>query len=151
MRWSAPFLCLMFAACEPPPEVQVAGDGTPSIEILEPINGQELELGAGCTLQALLLVYVANFELRADLIGEAPAARQGHWHGGPDLTQGYCRSAGAICEGSDVGGVDSYDGTGLSPGPLTLQVQLQENDHNPIDANDQVEVTLVDDVGGDCP
>ncbi|MEZ4241091.1 MAG: hypothetical protein R3F59_34010 [Myxococcota bacterium] len=67
------------------------------------------------------------------------------WHGGPDLSRGYCVSSVAFCDGA---GTDeelrTYDGSGMAAGPLTLFVELQDNLHRPLGPTAQVEVRLLD-------
>ena len=130
-------LVLVWSACAPPPEVSLGTTvAVPSIELLYPEQGQVVTLDADCVLVEPLVVVVRG----VDLTPPAPddlVEGQGHWHGGPDLAQGYCVSSDNACS--------DYDGTGLSEGPANLFVQLQDNGHNPLagdQASDQVEISI---------
>lgn len=139
---SLPLLFLL--ACAPPPEVPLAEgalDGNPTIELLYPEPEQEIALTVDCELDVPIVVWVAGIELQppdpSNLVDG-----EGHWHGGPSLEAGYCVSSGNSCE--------DYVGTDVRPGPINLFVELQDNGHNPLEARDQVEVTIVDPVGVAC-
>ncbi|HHO54354.1 MAG TPA: hypothetical protein ENK18_26655 [Deltaproteobacteria bacterium] len=69
--------------------------------------------------------------------------RQGHWHGGPNLDEGFCNSSDYSC--------DDYDGSNMSVGPLNLYVELLDNTHSPLGPKDQVEIELTAPVGVTCP
>ena len=101
-----------------------------------------IALNANCELDEPIVVHIVGI----DLVPPRPedvVDGEGHWHGGPDLTEGFCISADASC-------VD-YDGTVVRTGRRTLQVALQDNAHSPLGPEDQVEVEIVDPAGVDCP
>ena len=142
------------AGCAPPPAVEPATE-EPSIRILYPEEDQELVLGPGCVLTEPIVVDVRGFTL---VEGGVNADGEGHWHGGPDLGAGYCMSWTPWCAGRPGEPVKGerrdarYVGQGRLEGLLTLQVELQTNQHEPIaNARDQVEVLLVPADGETCP
>jgi hypothetical protein len=151
MKRALPWVFLV--GCAPPPAVPLTGDTAagagPSIEILYPYDGDTFEL-VGCALVDVpLVVLVEGVELVPP--GE-DVEGQGHWHGGPDLNEGYCVGTRPFCEGAPDRVVDStYESTVDGPGTRKLQVELVNGLHQPFDgANDSVEITLLDSAG-DCP
>jgi hypothetical protein len=151
-------LVLFALGCAPPPEISLSspqGEEEPSIEILYPEPGQQVELEPGCVLTVPIIVYVQNFALVPT--GEV-LPTEGHWHGGPDLDEGYCKASVAYCEGGgedeeeeEDEGYTHYDGTGRSEGPLNLYVSLHTSDHSPLGVEDVVEIDLVPPDGEACP
>jgi hypothetical protein len=141
--------------CAPPPAIDAADSDAPSIRILYPEPGQEIELDADCALTVPIVVDIRGIEL---VSSEVNAPGEGHWHGGPDLAEGYCMAFGPSCEGRageperDELAYERYDGRSRSGGLLTLRAELQTNRHEPLpDARDQVEVLLLAPAGGFCP
>lgn len=140
------------AACAPPPPVELADpvDGM-TIEVLYPRPGDTFSLDESCALTEQLVVYVTGLDL-VDPKDEAIDG-EGHWHGGPDLSQGYCFSSKPFCAGAIPDPKDptftTYDGSGMTAGLLTLYVELQDNLHKPLGVADQVEIVLTD-PGGNC-
>ena len=105
-------------SCAPPPPVELTAEGpvTPTIEILYPEPGQQLTLDLDCVLTEPIVVDVEGIELTPPN-GE-PDPAEGHWHGGPSLTEGYCSSSVAFCEGAPSGsGTRSTTGVASGPGP----------------------------------
>lgn len=135
------------AACQPPPPVELGGEDpvAPAIEILYPEPAQEIVLDATCTLTEPLIVHVEGLDLVATGPDPEDIPGEGHWHGGPSLSRGYCVSSVAFCVGDATGeGFTTYDGSGMAPGSLTLYVELQSNVHARLGPTDQVEVRLID-------
>jgi hypothetical protein len=143
---------LLALGCAPPPVTlsPSRGGGGPSIEILYPEPGQQVVLEPGCVLTEPLVVHVRNLDLAPP--GE-PVDGQGHWHGGPDLDEGYCASSVAFCEGEGDAeeSFTRYDGSGRTAGPLNLYASLHANDHRPLGVEDLVEIELVAADGEACP
>lgn len=145
------FVAALSAGCEPPPAVALAPPDAVrderSITVLYPESEQAIALDATCALTVPLIVYVEGIDLVPP--GGDPVDGEGHWHGGPTLTSGYCTSSVAYCDGSD--GPDPtykrYDGSGMRAGLLTLFVELQDNTHTPLGVRDQVEIELQDPTG----
>ncbi len=129
-------------ACAPPPLVP-AGGGELGIELLFPEPGDQVPLNDDCELDTVIVVDIDGLEL----VPPAPddlVEGQGHWHGGPDLASGYCVSFGSACR--------DYDGAGVRLGLQTLFVQLQNNGHEPLGPEDQVEIEVVPPLSGvSCP
>ena len=98
-----------------------------------------------------IIVYVEGVELAP--FGE-PVEGQGHWHGGPDLVEGYCVATTPFCEGvADRADTDNvhYEGGNIGGGTRKLFVELVDNLHQPLGADDSVEVTLIDGDGSCGP
>lgn len=136
--------------CEPPPPVGLADPAAgPGIEILYPRPGDTFVLDERCLLTEQIVVHVTQLTLAppSDELVEG----EGHWHGGPDLSQGYCFSDKPFCAGAAPDPKNptfaTYDGSGMRAGLLTLFVALQDNLHGPLGVEDQVEVTLTDPSG----
>ena len=132
-----PALLLIVAACAPPP----AASGL-SIELLYPESDQEVTLDGDCVLREPIVVDIDGLNL-VDPAPDNIVDGQGHWHGGPDMENGYCISSDNSC--------NDYEGRDLSLGRLTLFVELQDNGHNPLGARDQVEVVVVAPSDVNCP
>ncbi|MEQ1508387.1 MAG: hypothetical protein ABMB14_39515, partial [Myxococcota bacterium] len=118
-----------------------------SITILYPETRQQFALDERCALTEPLIVYAEGIELVAPPSDSVEG--QGHWHGGPSLTSGYCASSVAFCDGASAPdpSYQRYDGSGMKAGLLTLFVELQDNLHNPLGYTDQVEIELTDPTG----
>jgi hypothetical protein len=155
MHRALPWLALV--GCAPPPAVKLGDtDATPvdtdlpapSISIVYPKGGDTFEL-AGCALAGVpIVVVVEGLELTEP--GEEVAGT-GHWHGGPSLEGGYCVSSATDC----LGAVDPPDNTRFQavvggPGTSKLFVELVDGLHQPLGAEDSVEINLLDSEGG-CP
>lgn len=141
----APVLFVLALGCAPPPEVLLStptiSDDTIAIELLYPEPGQIIQLDEDCTLHEPIVVFVTGVELTEPTA--IAIENQAHWHGGPNLDQGFCRSFDNSC--------DDYEGGDLSSGPLNLFVSLRDNVHDALGAEDQVEIELIDPDSGPCP
>lgn len=147
MRPVPVLLALSLGGCAPPPEVLLYTpsytDTDPTIDLLYPEPGQVIELDGDCSLSEPIVVAVTGILLTDWDASPIAIERQGHWHGGPDLDGGYCRSYDNSC--------DDYVATDMSEGPINLYVGLFDNTHAPLGAEDQVEIELEAPVGVDCP
>lgn len=135
------FCALLTCAGCPPPEPIV---GDPSIEVLFPLPNQEITLNADCEIDTLIVVDVDNLDLvepSDDFI--EPVDGQGHWHGGPDLQQGFCRSGTTFC--------DDYESDAFpAPSNGSISVSLASNDHRLFGEPVIVELQLVAPAGVIC-
>jgi hypothetical protein len=147
-----PWLALL--GCAPPPAVELPADTGqtgptgPAITILYPKDGDTFDL-VGCALVDVpIVVLVEGLELAVPGVG---GEGTGHWHGGPDLEVGYCVSSVPYCEGmADTPDGARYEALFDGAGTRKLNVELVDGEHQPVGAEDSVEVTLLDPDGG-CP
>jgi hypothetical protein len=135
------------SGCAPPPPIdlgQLGGD-QPSLEITWPLPGATIELDSTCVLTETIVVDVENFELVPLTPDMEDVDGQGHWHGGPDLSQGYCLGDKPFCSGgANNATYETYDGSAMTAGLLTLYAELNSNLHEDLGIGDQVEVELTD-------
>ncbi|MEN0062805.1 MAG: hypothetical protein AAGA48_11690 [Myxococcota bacterium] len=129
-------------ACAPPDPITV--NAGPAIEVKFPEQGQTLTLNDNCEIETILVVDIDGLTLVDPEDDREPVDGEGHWHGGPSLERGFCRSAATWC--------DDYDRESFSDGSnVLLSVSLVTNNHLPLGPEAQVEVTLEAPDGVTCP
>lgn len=150
MQRALPWLFVF--GCAPPPVIELTDtppeEVGPSIEILYPNDGDTFDLVDCAFVDVPIVVLVEGLELTEpgeDIEGV------GHWHGGPDLNNGYCVGIVPFCEGvlgRDPADTARFEGLVDGPGTRKLNVELVNGLHQPLGASDSVEVTLLDPDGG---
>jgi len=130
--------------CAPPDPLDLDELVPPSIDVLYPEPGQVVELNEDCELDVLIVVDVDGLELVDFEEAEGPVDGEGHWHGGPDLGTGFCRSFATWC--------DDYDSDPFPDGTTaSIFATLVNNDHQPFGDEVQVEILVEAPQGVDCP
>lgn len=135
----------LLAACEPPPQIDVgtgtgAGAGAPGIEIVYPENNGTYELEEDCSLFMPVAVDLDNFTLQDPAAADGLVEGQGHFHIQPSITPGvftvaYEPAAEVVISAEDLFGTSP-------PASLTISftVDLVDNEHAPIDADDNFDI-----------
>ncbi|MBK9365207.1 MAG: hypothetical protein IPO67_12100 [Deltaproteobacteria bacterium] len=136
-RCILPVLCVVMAACEPPPytPTETPASSTPTIEIIFP----DPALGPYCN-EFMMVVDIDNHILNPGFYEEElePVEGEGHWH--------LVYPAGNV----DALGMPYAWVTGeLVPGRYPFTAQLVENNHTPL-LGAQVDVVELD-IDGDDP
>ncbi len=144
------FLPLLFVVgCAPPDPIDPELIGPPAIEVLFPTPGQTLTLNERCEIDTVIVVDTRGIVMTDFTEGPALDDQQGHWHGGPSLDDGFCRSFDTFC---GPGGEEGYTSPAFTSGQsATIRAELVANDHRPLEVEDQVEVSVMAPEGVECP
>jgi len=129
--------------CAPPDPIDADLVGEPTIEILFPTAGMEIELDDQCRLDTVIVVDIDGLDVVDWTERDEDIEGEGHWHGGPDLTDGYCLSFQTFC--------DDYTKVPLTaPRNSSVSATLVTNLHEEFGEPDQVEIRLVPPPGVSC-
>ncbi|MEM6931386.1 MAG: hypothetical protein AAF602_30940 [Myxococcota bacterium] len=142
-------LLLAALGCAPPDPIDPDLLGPPSIKVLFPASGQTLELNEDCQLDTVIVVDTSGIEI-VDFTDSPPVQEgEGHWHGGPSLDNGFCRSFDTFCE---PGGDEGYTSpTFVNEQSASIFATLVTNDHRRLGEPDQIEINVVAPPGVTCP